>query len=131
MVITNSGSLFQNQGLLQTDGSLSERWGQQGSEVLNLLDPLVNSSRTIHTVTTGKTAYITQIITRKIGGDGTLEFRDELVPRFEINYGALNPGDISVYNFSTPLQFDTSIHLFEDGEIRLTVSLMGWEEGKQ
>ena len=131
MVITNSGSLFRNQGLLQTDGSLSERWGQQGSEVLNLLDPLVNSSRTIHSVTTGKTAYITQIITRLQSGDGTLEFRDATDRRFEINYGVLNVGDISVYTFPTPLQFDTSIHLFEDGQVIASVSLVGWEEGKQ
>ena len=133
MVLTNSGSLFQNQGLLNEDGNLSERWGQPGSEVVNI-KASVSSDTTVHTVSSNKILYVTQIIVQTLqnGSAGDyFDVRDDTATsgtKLSVYVETTSNNDILVYTFPTPLKFETSVYIAEAGSIDVELSIVGWEE---
>ena len=120
--------LFQAGPLQQDSGDLSERWGQDGSVIVNVANGASNSV-TIYTVTAGKTFYVKTIFMssqtagaslaylRDGGSGGTIKFAHT----FKEQYTGL-PGTIEV-----PLAFTTDVYLDGSGD-EFLYTLVGWEE---
>ena len=70
MVLTNSGSLFSNQGLLDEDGSIKQRWAQHGSELKNIYF-VADDDKTVYTVTANKVFYLAAIFSSGGFGDSS------------------------------------------------------------
>jgi len=124
------GGLFPQQGLLQKDGLLSERWGQQGSTVYNIYEHF-NADATIHTVTAGKTFYISEIwISNYDAAGGTILMRDGgAAGTIKIIIVTLpTTGDEKHIIFKTPLEMTTDIYLDENGACDKSITVSGWEE---
>ena len=119
--------LFQAGPLQQDSGDLSERWGQDGSVLVNVAGG--SASATIYTVTAGKTLYVKTIFMssqssgvtlaylRDGGSGGTIKFAHT----FKNQYTGL-PGTIEV-----PLAFTTDVYLDGSGD-EFGYTLIGWEE---
>lgn len=130
MVLTNSGSLFQNQGLLQEDGLLSERWAQNLSTYQNFYFDN-NASATIHTVTAGKKLYIAGMFTTTSGAAGNgFQLRDggaagAVVLNVDLSAAA---GQQQTITFNPPLVFETDLYNLVAGANNGKTTLTGWEE---
>jgi len=123
-------NLFPSGPLEQETGLLRERWGQDGSTLLNLFELTLTADTTMHTVTAGKTAYINQIIVSVVtatAGDG-LTIRDNATDKFKLQLGVGSIEETFVINFSSPLKFETSIEAVESGAISVQLTMVGWEE---
>lgn len=122
------GNLFERGGLQQDTGLLKERWGQEGSSVLNLYDS-VSADTTLHTVTTNKTAYIKQITisSQSGGGSDAIFVKDGSTTKI---FQTLQSGSEMFYDFvfQVPLEFTSSIELVEQDSINCRVTMTGWEE---
>ena len=137
MVLTNSGGIFANTGLLNDDGTLLERWQQDGCSLVNLFDR-VDASNNFHSVSSNKTLYVKQIIYQCDGSDSSGHYftvkdgsgGDE---KYRANVGLLvansdfNP---KVINFAVPLKFTDSCYFYlnDSGDFTLNVTIVGWEE---
>lgn len=129
MVLTNSGSLFQNQSLLNEDGSIKERWAQQGSELVNTYTYL-SSSTTVRTTTANKTLFVSQITVQKVSGVSAINFMDGGAggsQRLRADFANWAAGDVVVYNFAVPLAFSTDLYL-SIGVLTAIITITGWEE---
>lgn len=118
--------LFQRSGLEQESGIMSERWGQEGSEIINIADSSAGSGgETMLTITAGKTGYITAVIFQ---GDGvsasTVQIKDNATVRLYVQIGA---NDVFRYEPKTPLKFETSI-VFDSSSGNISVNMHGWQE---
>ena len=116
-------ALFERGGLQQDTGLLSERWGQQGSNIKNLVST-VNGTSTMATVTAGKSLFISQITVSNSwpGGTGVL-VTDAAVTKFQIGV----PGDTNeTITFNTPLKFTTNVRVTTS--LMTQVNMTGWEE---
>jgi len=123
-------NIFPRRGLEQETGLLSERWGQDGSTLLNLFELTLTADTTMHTVTAGKTAYINQIIVSVVSATASdgLTIRDNATNKFKLQLEVASIGETFVINFSSPLKFETSIEAIESGDISVQLTMVGWEE---
>lgn len=122
------GGLFGSRGLEQETGLLKERWGQDGSSVVNVTVFIDASptSLTLHTVTTGKRLFINYIkvndsaafngLIRDGGGAGTLKF----------TYRGPANGEVTC-TLPTPIYFDTDAYV-EFSATNGYITISGWEE---
>lgn len=122
--------LFEHTGLEQDTGLLSERWGQEGSEVINT-STSTSSDVTLRTVTAGKVFYVTTVFVSVIGGgSGNFDLRDGGLGgsvRFGMVAGATD--DNETVFFTTPLKFETDVFYNETGASGSRyITLSGWEE---
>ena len=120
--------LFQAGPLQQDSGDLSERWGQDGSVIVNVANGASNSV-TIYTVTAGKTLYVKTVFMNRLsagasraylrdgGSGGTIKFSYQ----FKEQYDGL-PSTVEV-----PLAFTTDVYLDGSGD-EFLYTLVGWEE---
>lgn len=123
-------NLFDRGGLQQDTGLIKERWGQDGSVIVNIADSFA-SDRTLYTVTAGKvfyctTAQIAQNNTTSGGGfirDGGAAGDSKIVMRLG-NVAGQNV----VVNYSTPIVFETDVYADIWGGASVAVILTGWEE---
>jgi len=120
------GGLFRNEGLEQDTGRLSERWGQDGSDIKNLYR-VTTSSGTVYTVTAGKRLFIVSLIVEEDGdGDGSLS-DGGAGGTVKFSYAFAAAGNLPV-NFSSPIYFDTDVFFTEVAGSTGSISLYGWEE---
>ncbi len=125
------GNLFDRGGLQQDTGLISERWGQEGSEPVNIS---VNrdSDGTVYTVTAGKTLYIkSMLVSNRTGTAGSYVLKDggsggtQRVAHQMTN--VVGTGD--PMTFDSPLIFETDIYFDEDATgVSIYLTLTGWEE---
>lgn len=123
-------NLFEKGGLQQDTGSLSERWGQQGSNVVNISGG-ESADTTIYTVSINKKIYVKSIHISNLAASNTnFELRDDGVTGDVKFVTATNAvlGDSWSVVFETPLVFEVDIYLKFSvaGAIGLTIT--GWEE---
>jgi hypothetical protein len=122
--------LFARGPLEQETGLLRERWGQEGSTIVNAsISTTIDA--TVVTVTAGKVIYINSLLMScsanaatnsfvfKDGDTGTIVFRD--TAKMEV-------GGNLVYNFPTPLKFETSVYFDGAADITWNINMQGWEE---
>ena len=119
--------LFQTGPLQQDSGDLSERWGQDGSVIVNVAGG--SQSTTIYTVTAGKTFYVKTVFMNSLsagvslvylrdgGSGGTIKFSYTFIEQ----YDGL-PSTIEV-----PLVFTTDVYLDGNSDA-FGYTLIGWEE---
>ena len=121
--------LFPQQGLLQEDGILSERWQQQGSDIFNL-SAQNNNSATLYTVTSGKTLYVTTIAVSDNGGtQGVYELKDATGGDVKFKQKeSVAAGDSHTFHFTSPITFSTEIYCNESTECTSFLTITGWEE---
>lgn len=121
-------NLFQRTGLEQDTGRIDERWGQEGSVVVNTSDTF-SADGTLYTVTTGKKFYVKTMVIQQnnsTSGQGALE--DGVgTRRTMIRLGATTGQNVAV-TFDTPLVFEDSVYVNVWGSASINVSLTGWEE---
>ncbi|MCK4501309.1 hypothetical protein KAU11_12485, partial [Candidatus Babeliales bacterium] len=67
--------LFERTGLEQDTGLLKQRWGQDGSTVVNIAGQETGDG-TLRTVTAGKTLYLSDISIVNAGGNASFNLRD-------------------------------------------------------
>ena len=108
-----------DRGPLQQDGLLAERWGQDGSTVVNTADAISNASdTTVHTVTAGKKLFVTDITVQirsiTTGTNQALLVRDNGTGgtlKLQINIENYTGGEFVFFNLKTPIQFDTDVNV--------------------
>lgn len=130
MVLTNSGGLFSNTGLLQDDGIISQRWGQQGNIIYNFYVD-TSSDNTVHTVTANKVLYISSIWVNYGGATGAVFLRDGGAAgdiRFIANATAQTVDTSDLVVFDPPLKFETALFCDEVGTNTGDMTITGWEE---
>lgn len=126
-----SQSLFQNQGLQQDTGLLSDRWGQPGSKIKNIY--FTDSSGTKYTVSSGKRLFISSMTVTdatpnlvqgliKDGGSGGTTKTQVAFPSARTT---------ASFTFATPLYFDTDVYYTDTAGFGAgAFTLTGWEEDK-
>lgn len=119
-MVLDFGGLFPNSALQQETGVLSDRWGQDGSSIINIYAVL--NSGTEYTVTAGKKLYI-ETITLSCSSAGTLLIKDNATTLFRT---AMATDSFNTVTFDTPLEFSTSIVSSNTGSFHGTFT--GWEE---
>lgn len=122
-------ALFERTGLEQDTGLLKERWGQEGSEIVNISEANVSSDTSLYTVTTGKVLYIKQIFFVDASGlTGEFYLKDGSggSTKFTGNTYA-NNGSYSLV-FDAPLKFEDSVYFDEAVGVGVNITLSGWEE---
>ena len=127
--------MFPQQGLLQEDGLLNERWQQEGSTHIQDLTQNLDADTVLYTVTSGKTLYVKQIIVSLAGvmgaGDAVI-MADNVVPdstNLRAHLGiAGNEDDCIIFNFNVPLVFNTGVTALDGAAIDCELTFMGWEE---
>ena len=120
------GGLFPQQGLLQEDGLLSERWGQQGSSLITTAGN-ANSDHTFYTVTSGVDFYmnaLTMSVTAATAG--SFAIKDNATTKLSFREGA--EGVTVHLQFKVPIKFSTSIVIDEDVACATLLTITGWEE---
>ena len=122
----SGGGLFPQTGLLNDVGELKERWGQGGSNVVNVS---TGGAGTLHTVTAGKTFYIKSITVQEASGNASaITILDGGAGGTQKWYWKNVTGfDYLVVTFDVPLKFETDVH----GTVSVgtyTISFSGWEE---
>lgn len=127
MVLDFGGSLFPQQGLLNEDGLLPERWQQEGSVPYSFTFG-VGSSATIHTVTAGKTLYIKSLAYRYGSNDGTFILKDGATEKITMKDSSANEDQVASMFFDSPLVFATSLVLTEVTACNGQMTVSGWEE---
>ena len=132
------GQLFKPSGLQQDTGLLSERWGQQGSNIINLegneIQFYVDGSL-LYTVSANKTLYVSQFIIsieEALASSSFLYLKDGLThsgaDRLRIESGGVVIGDHLIFNFKTPLKFETGIFGRRGNTEDFQWNIVGWEE---
>lgn len=120
--------LFPPSPLENESGLLKERWDQEGSTGINAYAAGSNTTLTLHTVSTGKTAYIKNLVltnTNAYDGTSTITFTisDNTTTVFKVVQ--LQGTTETVVPF-TPFKFTTSIKIAFSGDCN--ASVVGWEE---
>ncbi len=129
--------LFERDALDNGTGILSDRWGQEGSVVINLAEDNVTSNTNLYTVPDQKVLYVTDIYIQQAlaapVGTEKGKFEDiknaATVDMLYCDVGNFSTGQIQQYTFKTPLQFDYYVLWTETGGnpgVRITIS--GWIE---
>lgn len=129
-MVLGGNTLFPRDGLYNEDGTLKERWQQDGSALINLSFDN-NSDRTIYTVTAGKILYVTSVFVTVTGvaGDGWL-LRDNGIggtTRLQATNSTTKGTNYQI-TCNPPLKFETDVYNVESGTCNSHVSLTGWEE---
>lgn len=122
--------LFQSSGLQQDTGRISERWGQEGSEVFNKTGSY-SANTTIRTVTAGKKYYVTDLIIddRSGAAGGQFGLLDGTVGAGKLLFNANGLDGNYTYIFNTPLVFEDSVYFSKiSGTITCNITMSGWEE---
>lgn len=127
-----SGSLFKPSGLEQDTGLLKDRWGQDGSTIVNISTYVDNSDPTVtlYTVTAGKRLYINTIVLSDSSGDIIILLKDGGVggvQKFSLRNITADDAALPI-NLPTPIYFDTDIYCDGTGLTNMLVNLYGWEE---
>ena len=123
-------ALFERGGLENDTGLLKERWGQDGSELVNLVYS-GHVDTTLHTVTAGKRLFIKTItVTNGSTTSGGASVKDG-GSGGTVKAGLRVGNTMGTYNdmtFDSPLFFDTDVYMdmFVGGSINVTIT--GWEE---
>lgn len=130
--------LFERDALRDDTGLQRERWAQEGSVIVNVVEDLFNPSvtKTVYTVTAGKKLYVTDVtvqITACSGGaNGAFQLRDGSggTDVIIINTEHYTGGEILTFNLKTPLLFTTSVYykFNESGTANSYITISGWEE---
>ena len=123
--------LFNRGPLPQDDGRLSERWGQDGSNIINA-EGLVTSTATpvvLQTITAGKTGFIKAVVVTSLEAAGTVAsvtVKDDsttiMTISTDITYGSWN------VPLPAPLLFDTNVTIVAVSNNDTRVNISGWEE---
>jgi len=122
-------SLFPQQGLLQEEGLLKERWNQEGSSVTTVYGDC-NSDHVIYTVTAGKTFYAKHLVFSGHDADaGTFELKDTAAGDTQVHLkDTATAGNTVSINFDSPLVFGTEVYCLEGTAANISITLTGWEE---
>lgn len=119
------GGLFSPSGVEQDTGRLPERWGQDGSTIINISKSAITSG-SAYTVTSGKRLFVSFLGVEDTGtGSGKVTDTSGGADKFAWKFGAA--GTI-VVSFPTPLYFDTEVYYHEGTSSSGTLVLIGWEE---
>jgi len=123
-------NLLGNNTILSDRSEISERWGQDGSEVVNIAyDNAVD--QTIYTVTAGKTLFIKSLfivvmdnsattwIQLKDATGGSIRWLWESAANSKFTYISLT--------LDAPLVFNTEVYV-NSNTLHYDVNLTGWEE---
>ena len=120
--------LFQRTGLEQDTGILSERWGQEGSDLISpfgSFDLIGSGFETIYTVTTGKIFYVKTIhFLIETAGAITISDSDH-VTKLQIKTPATTQSQ--VLELVTPLAFTTQVDIGYNAQ-KMSITFVGWEE---
>jgi len=125
-------NLFESGPLQQGTGLLRERWGQDGSNIVNI-SKSSTVDVTLRTVTASKTIYITSMIIGisavAAGATDNFEIKDGSggSRRFRITVSKVI-GNNFVYVFDTPLKFETSVYFNSNASTAWNINMFGWEE---
>lgn len=106
-----------------------ERWAQDGSTFVQIQDS-TSSDHTIHTVTSGKTLYITSVVAseQSAGGDGW-ELKDASGGSVVLSIMDTGTKGVTLtLTFATPLKFVTEVYVNEIAASDTDITLTGWEE---
>lgn len=118
-------SLFPREGLLNDVGTLKQRWGQDGSEIMNIFGNGVDDE-IIYTVTAGKRLFVTSLVLDTAGvGNVSAQLKDAVGGDIKIEWNLTDPQTLIV-NLDTPLYFDTNVYIVSTNAADVT--LTGWEE---
>ena len=120
------GSLFEKTGLEQDTGRISERWGQDGSAIVNGFNSgIFPSGENLRTTTNNKTFYVKSIsgYTTSINSI-TLQDGDGGPTRFTATNIAIGRYE---FIFVVPLFFEVSMFGSAGGDT-INISFVGWEE---
>jgi len=128
-------SLFPQQGLLQEEGLLQERWNQPGASIINQVTQNVDADTVLYTCGAGKAAYIKQMIFSLAGvmgaGDAAI-MCDNTNPDSTSKKAHLgltgNEDDCIIFNFNVPIKFLTGVTIVDGAAIDCEVTLIGWTE---
>jgi len=126
MALNFGGSgFFSKSGLYNEVGELKERWGQGGSQIVNLRFRS-NADATIHTVTAGKTLYITHMFICGYAAGGWFTVLDNATTKIVVT--SPTTVEYAPVVFATPLTFATSVVCNDGGAFDAEVTMTGWEE---
>ena len=117
-------NLFESSPLQQDTGLLSERWGQEDSDILTLYSS-VTSSGTVQTVTAGKVMYIKNVFLECKTGVAVFIIQDAAVSKVTLEMAG---GDRQMLVFDVPLRFDTSLAVSITSGKQIYATFTGWEE---
>ena len=116
--------LFERGLLEQETGVLADRWGQPGSVPVNLTG--TGGSETLHTVTAGKTLYISTITVMRSDAVAVAEYKDGGAGGTKkIDINALQDTTATVV-LAVPLKFETDVYAGNGASVKTAMS--GWEE---
>lgn len=127
------GGLFERTPVVTQNASkLQERWAQEGSALIGASGDQDDVPATVHTITTGKTGYIKQIIissSYKHTGSVTFMIKDggsggTIVFRADIGFGV---GENFVINLNVPIEISTDIYVSFSSSGH-EWNIYGWEE---
>jgi hypothetical protein len=113
-------NLFDRGGLKQTDGELNEIWNQEGRSQID-----ATGSGTLHTVTSGKTAYIKAFSWSNSAAPGRVDLQDGST---DVHQSLGAQDETYVFIFDVPMKFTTSIVVNKTGSGTLYANVVGWEE---
>ena len=124
------GMLFEKGPLQQDTGLLNERWGQDGSKIVNISTTLGNVGATVYTVTTNKKLFVKSIIIITTSADGdSFTLKDGSAGTNRLSYEL--PTTIGIANtvvFDTPIIFEDAIYYNPSGGPNININITGWEE---
>ena len=123
------GSLFPQQGLLQEDGIIGQRWQQEGKILYNKVYT-INADNAITTVGTGLILYVScMTITANDAGAGTWDLEDDNGGTTIFKYlESSTAGTTEQLFFDPPLAFDIAIYVNELTASNSQVTFTGWYE---
>ena len=125
-MVLDTNSLFPSLPLEQGTGVISERWGQEGNEIINIIGDNVQDEL-IYTVTSGKRLFIKSIMMDyAAAGTDSGQLRDGNGGTVKIDFHVFDDQNPQMYVFDTPLYFDSGIWIV--GTLDVDISLTGWEE---
>ena len=122
--------LFEYGGLQQETGRLQERWGQDGSDLVNVNDINPANGDTIYTVTAGKVLYVDVALLVDRGATGTFTITDGSGGSVVLSGSTgTNVGQALPSTLKSPLKFEDSVYFnIISGSVSLDITLSGWEE---
>lgn len=86
------------------------------------------ASNTIHTVTGGKTFYLSQILVSvDLVGTGDFYVKDNATSKIQMKYGSALAGEHFNIVFPAPIAFSTSV-IFTFNSLNAYMTFIGWEQ---
>lgn len=129
MALDFGGGLFPQQGLLQEQGLLSERWQQEGVDLISVSHTWTNAGASradvCYTVTAGKKFFLKAFEMSGGAGQTTYLADSDEAANFRFLH-TVNTESYS-YTFNVPVEYNTEINCINNNTTGV-ITLIGWEE---